>query len=268
MHERLGYGEFVAKSRNVSGASHVQNEPNKSSSDLDGFFKEMNEFTEMGYKMSTSNQTFGRINSLQDQVATLQQQLVFFQRQLDDIVSNNWLIPKDSIHGFSGYVCEKCHIFSLKPIFNIGYDMTMESRHICHELSYKMSYLNFPVPTDGQNVDQWAAQILFNYLKRIMPMGMFIFAKDLTEGFDNFNRLFNSERVDQIWGIPDRYYSYYFEYNHKRDWLDRAVSNLEKKTVISNNEAIEFLKLVKSTYAIFKIQFGSTIKQIYVGITI
>lgn len=158
-------------------------------------------------------------------------------------------------------------MFSLKPIFNIGYDMTMETRHVCNEFSYKMSYLNFPVPNNRQNVDQWAAQILFNYLKNLMPIGMFIFAKDLTKGFDNFSSAFNSKRVDQILGIPDRYYSYSFEYNQKREWLDRAVNNLENKISISNDEAIEFLKLVKSTYAIFKIQFGSTIKQIYVGFT-
>ena len=204
---------------------------------------------------------------MQGQVATLQQQLAFFQRKIDDIVSSNWLIPKGSIQGLSGYVCEKCHMFSLKPIFNIGYDMTMETRHVCNEFSYKMSYLNFPVPNNRQNVDQWAGQILLDYLKNLMPMGISIFAKDLTRGFDNFSSVCNSESVDQIFGIRDRYYSYSFEYNHKRDWLDRAVNNLEKKISISNEEAIEFLSLVKSSYAIFKIQFGSAIKQIYVGFT-
>jgi hypothetical protein len=231
-------------------------------------FGELFEFTEMLNKMSNSSQTFGRLNSLQWQVGSLQQQLANAQSQLNGVISANWLIPRESIQGLSGYICKLCQSFSLKPIFNIGYDMTMQSRHCCNEPASKRNYINFSLPSDNQNTDVWAAQILFDHINYRTPLSKFLVSKDLTRGFSNFSSIMSLDKVREIvFDIPHRYYSYSIESNHDINWIDRVINNLEKKISIKDNEARDFLKRVKSTYSIFEIPVGDIVKQVYIGFT-
>lgn len=58
--EGVGYENFVASSENVNRTSNAQNGSSKSSFVLGGFFKEINEVTEIAHKMSTSSQTLGK----------------------------------------------------------------------------------------------------------------------------------------------------------------------------------------------------------------
>ena len=95
------------------------------SSTLKRTFSEIFEIGEMMNKMSTSSQTFGRMNSLESQVGYLQQELSYFKNHMNELISSNWFMPLESVQGFSGFICNKCQTFSLKPIFNIGCDMTM-----------------------------------------------------------------------------------------------------------------------------------------------
>jgi hypothetical protein len=62
----------------------------------------------------------------------LEQQVNFHVRQLSDIYSNFWLVPKNEIRGVSGYFCEKCQSFSSHFIRNEGYDITAEAKHQCN----------------------------------------------------------------------------------------------------------------------------------------
>ena len=133
--ERLSNFEARSENNLYGKPKYDYNQRNYSPPGVNDYFADLADLIEMQNKMSNSNQTFGRINLLQSQVGALQQQLAHHQSQLNDIYSSYWLIPRDSIQGLSGYICTICQTFSLKPIFNIGYDMTMHSRHICNEPS-------------------------------------------------------------------------------------------------------------------------------------
>jgi len=133
--ERLSNFEARSENNLYGKSKYDYNQRNYSPPGVKDYFADLADLIEMQNKMSNSNQTFGRINLLQSQVGALQQQLAHHQSQLNDIYSSYWLIPRDSIQGLSGYICTICQTFSLKPIFNIGYDMTMHSRHICNESS-------------------------------------------------------------------------------------------------------------------------------------
>jgi hypothetical protein len=65
-----------------------------------------------------------------------------------------------------------------------------------------------------------------------------------------------------IIGIPDRYYFYSLEKEYKIGWIDRVLANLDKKILMLDTEILDFFRRVKSTYAIFEIPVGSTIRQI------
>jgi len=249
-------------------SSYVYNQKNLSSPGIKDYFADLFDLAEMQNKMSNSDQTFGQLNSLQWQVGALQQQLAYSQRQLNDVFSSYWLIPGDSIQGLSGYICKTCQTFSLKPIFNLGYDMTMQSRHRCNEPEARRNYINFKLPPNEQNTDDWAAQILFDHINYKMPFGKALYSKDLTKGFSDFSNILSHDEINVIFGIPDRYYSYSLENAYDIDWIDRAINSIEKKIPIKDTEARDFLKRIKSTYAIFEIPVGNIVKQVYIGFTV
>jgi hypothetical protein len=230
-------------------------------------FSEVFEFGEMLSKMSSSAQMSSRVNSLQTQIGSIQHELSYYKNHLNEIISNNWFMPLEAAQGFSGYICRKCQRFSLKPIFNLGFDMTMESRHLCNEVASKMNYYNYPFPSELQDTETWAARILFNNLSRIVPIGKCIILKDLTRAFDNLGTIFNPSEVGTILGIPNRYYGLYVQNGRIENWMERVVNNFEKKTLLSNDEVLKFLKLSKSTYAIFHIPFQDTFKHIFMYLT-
>ena len=274
-HIRLIHGQVVqfnnfptSMGSNLYQKSRSNTSQRNDSSSTKSIFGEVLEFSEMLNKMSNSNQTSGRFNSLQRQVASLQQQLAATQSQLNGVMSYNWLIPRESINGFSGYICKLCQSFSLKPVFNLGYDMTMQIRHRCNEPASKRNYLIFSFPSNEQNTDDWAAQILFDHVNYRMPFSKFLISKDLTRGFSNYGKIMSPDMVRELaFGIPDRFSSHTIENNHNINWIDRAINNFEKKFSITNNEARDFLKRVKSTYAIFEIPVGNVVKLVYIGFT-
>ena len=242
-------------------------QPEGYSSSLKRTFSDMFEIGEMMNKMSTSSQTFGRMNTLQSQVGYLQQELSYFKNHMNELISRNWFMPLKSVQGFSGFICNKCQTFSLKPIFDIGYDMTMEFRHRCNEVPTKRNYYNFPFPSDVQDTENWAARILFDHLSRIVPIGKCIVVKDLTRAFSNLSIKFNPDEVRLLFGIPERYHLFSLENDQPRNWMERAISNAEKKILLSDAEALEFLKLFKSTYAIFQIPVQDTFKHMLLILT-
>lgn len=242
-------------------------QPEGYSSSLKRTFSDMFELGEMMNKMATSRQTFGRMNSLQSQVGYLQQELSYLKSHMNELISSNWLMPLKSAQGFSGFICNKCQTFSLKPIFDIGYDTTMEFRHRCNEIPGIRNYYNFPFPTELRDTENWAARILFDHLSRIVPIGKCIVVKDLTRAFSNLSIKFNPDELRLLFGIPERYHLFSLENDQLRDWMERAVNNAEKKILLSDVEVLEFLKLFKSTYAMFQIPAQDSFKNMFMFLT-
>jgi hypothetical protein len=232
-------------------------------------FKEVYDFAELNSKMTNSRQTSNQVNSLQWQVSSLQQRLASYDKSFSDLLSYNWLFPKGAIQGISGYVCKKCQTFSLKAIIDIGYDMTMERKHRCIDSPDKRSYIVLPIPSDIPIVDDWAAQCLLDQVNFYIPIGKYLIANDITEGLINFsNKLnLNPEVVMGIVGIPDKYPFYSFKNNYKTNWIDRTIDNIGKKMLIPDDEVLDFFRKVKSTYAIFEIPIGESLRQFFMYFT-
>src|SRR6185503_18622184 len=146
------------------------------------------EFGKMQNMIANSNQTFDRISNLQWQVNVLQQQIGYCRKYISDLLSHNLLFPKRSVQGVSGHFCEKCRTLGLKPIFNLGFDETMESRHICNEAEDQRNYQNFQIPNNVQNIDNWSVRVFLEYMNSNTRLGPHIISKDITKVFDDFNQ--------------------------------------------------------------------------------
>jgi hypothetical protein len=152
----------------------------------------------------------------------------------------------------------------LKPIFNLGYDETMESRHICNEAEDQRNYQNFQIPNNVQNVDNWSVRVFLEYMNSNTRLGPHIISKDITKVFDDFNQALTPEITQQIIGIPDRYYSYTLKMGDMIVWLNRSIENLDKEIFLTQVELTDFLTRVKSTYAIFEIPTEKKLRHILV----
>jgi hypothetical protein len=109
-------------------------------------FKPILDFADMQNKLSNSRHTPDHYNVLEQQVSSLNQQLASCEKRFCDWFSNNLVLPKGAIQGISGHVYKICRTFSLKLVFDPGYDMTTQSKHRCADSPYKRSYLVFPIP--------------------------------------------------------------------------------------------------------------------------
>lgn len=267
VNEHAQSNELVSKSNFFKSLSNVPVIKLRPSLGWDEGFKEVFDFIEMQNKTANSRQVFERLNSLQWQVGSLQQQLRSSENRYSELLSYNWLLPKGAIQGISGHVCKRCQTFSLKAIIEAGYDMTMGTKHRCVDSPDKRSYVIFPIPSDIQNIDDWAAQILLNHVNFYIPIGKYLIASEVSKELNNFSNALNPEIAREILGIPDRYYLYPLENDYKIDWIHRAIDNLGKKIVMSDSEILDFFKRVKSTYAIFEIPIGETVRQILMNLT-
>jgi uncharacterized C2H2 Zn-finger protein len=229
--------------------------------------KLLSDISDMQNKIYNSRQTSNNQNSLEWQVNSLRQQLASYEKRYSDLLSYNWLIPRGDIHGISGYICKKCRTFSLKPIINPGYDMTMERKHRCAESPDKRSYIVLPIPSNIPDVDYWAAQTLLNHINFIFPVGKYLIAIDVTEDFNLLGYKSIPVIVRQYLGIPGRFHFHSFENNFKVSWIEQAIDNLDKVIAMTDDEALDFFKKVKSTYAIFEVPVGETVRQFFMTFT-
>jgi hypothetical protein len=117
------------------------------------------------------------------------------------------------------------------------------------------------------NIDEWTTEILLNLLNSCMPGRKYLIAHDISNIFDLLTRKLNHEGVNNFLGIPDRFYLYSLENDYKVLWIDRALMNIPKKIVLEDSEIRDFLRRVKSTYAIFEIPMESTLKHVYMRLT-
>ena len=190
-----------------------------------------------------------------------------YEREIATIKSQNWVIPNSEIHGLAGYVCRRCNQIEFDGVRNIGYDMTMQARHICDEEKVK-SIKMVPIrPADVRTLNDTAAGIILERLNYLMPGQKYLLAEDLSKSFEIIEGLLNTEIAKILLGIPDRYYLYSLGKDERIDWIDRSVSNIGKKTMVKDFEIKELLRMVKSTYAIFEIPIDDIVRRILISVT-
>jgi len=226
-----------------------------------GFDRSMNmmkKLAEFGY---TTNkfQNPSPVNSIE-----LQNQLNSVSRQLLDLQSNNWIIPKSQIFGISGYFCKRCQCFTFRFVRDPGYDRTAEAKHICDEQKVRSIHAVSIRPSDAAANDNFFAKELWNSLNFFMHGTKYLICVDLSKAHNELTGALNSDIAKLILGIPDRYCLYTIKEAEMPIWLNRALENLGKKTLVQENEAIDFLGIAKSSYAIFEILTGHSIRMIYV----
>jgi hypothetical protein len=234
---------------------------------LKEFYKDLSEIGDLGNKISNSGRAIEYQNSLHWQINSLRQQVASCEKRFSELVSYNWQFPRGAIQGISGYVCRKCQTFSLKMIIDPGYDMTMEAKHRCIDSADKRSYNVLPIPSDTPNVDDWAARRLLDHLNYYIPIGKFLIANDISKLFEHYSNKLSPETARQIFGIPDRCYYYSLENNCNLSWINQAIDTLGKAIAMTDDETLDFFKKVKSTYAIFEVPIGETVRQFFMTFT-
>jgi hypothetical protein len=95
-----------------------------------------------------------------------------------------------------------------------------------------------------------------------------LLGRDITQPFNQIRIKFNSDIANRIFGIPKRYRLYSLHNSFKLDWLDRVLANLGKKVMIKEAEMMDFLRRIKSTYAIFEIPMGASVKMILISLDV
>jgi hypothetical protein len=80
--------------------------------------------------------------------------------------------------------------------------------------------------------------------------------------------MLNSSLAKFLLGVPDRYYMYSVKSDQKIQWLERAIANLGKRTIVEDSEIRGLLRRVMSTYAIFEISCDEILRRILIKITI
>ena len=270
-----GLNLFRPENRN----GNVVRNLNLDSSEVDNLVSNSGEFSDVdksltqmlglsrALKHAKSDNPILNLSQLFPNLNLLQQQVSFYKKQFDNLISNNWILSKDEIHGISSYYCKSCSTFSLRLIVDPEYDMTMQAKHRCGDEKVIGSNIVFKIQHDITNIDERTTEILLNLLNSCMPGSKYLIAHDISDIFDGLDRKFNYESVKTLLGIPDRVYLYSLESDYKVVWIDRVLMNMPSKIVLEDSEIRDFLRRVKSTYAIFEIPVESTLKHVYMKFT-
>ena len=193
--------------------------------------------------------------------------IAMYEQEIATLKSHNWIIPNSEIQGLTGYVCRRCNQIAFDGVRNIGYDMTMLARHTCDEEKVKSIKVVSIRPVDVWNLNDTAAGIIIEKLNYLMPSQKYLLATDTSKSFDSLERMVNPSLVKFLLGIPDRYYLYSVKSDEKIRWLERAIANLGRRTIVEDSEVRDLLRRVKSTYAIFEIPRGESLRRILIKIT-
>ena len=181
--------------------------------------------------------------------------------------SENWIIPNSDIHGLSGYVCRRCNSVGFGPIRDIGYDMTMQSRHTCDEDRVKSIKMASIRPSVLWSLYDTVAGMMLDKLNRLMPRTKYMLAEDVSILFNSLERLKDPVLAKLLIGIPNRYYFYSVKSGVKVQWLERVTANLGMKTIAAESEIRDFLRRVQSTYAFFETTRNKVLKRYLITIT-
>jgi hypothetical protein len=216
--------------------------------------------TKLSSEYIQSMNIFRTINDLKNKVA-------IYENEIAIIKSYYWLVPIREVQGLSCYVCRRCNYISFTKIRDLGYDMTMRARHRCNEEKVRSIKMVSIRPSDVWNLYNFAASIMLEALNSIMPGKKYLLAEDKSSLFNFLESRLSPDVVKILLGIPDRFYYYSLHKNQKIDWLNRAVANLGTETSVEDFEIKDFLRRVESTYAIFEIPDGQTLRRILIKIT-
>ena len=180
--------------------------------------------------------------------------------------SENWIIPNSEIQGLSGYVCRRCNSFGFDIVRDIGYDMTMQSRHRCDEDRVKSIKMVSIRPSDVWHLYDTAAGIILDGLNRLMPYPKYLLAKDISKSYLSLEKMVGPFSANLLLGIPDRYYMYSVKSNEKIEWLKRVLANLGKKTMVEESEIRDFLRRVQATFAFLEMTTDQSLKRYLIRI--
>lgn len=191
----------------------------------------------------------------------LAQAIGFCANQISNIQANNWIIPKIAVNGLSGYLCDKCLTFSMTPVLEPGYDKTERERHRCSIDKAEMDKLQ-SARTEQSDLElkNLTVGMMINSVNFYMPGEKYFVAADLTSVFSDLISKVNYEAALSLIGIPHRWYLCRLEQNFKRSWVTRAIRNPGKKVNLENGELEDFLRITRSTYAIFKIPIPNSFR--------
>ncbi len=188
--------------------------------------------------ISNSKQTFDQINFLQEKAN-------YLEKELAALYYNYWMIPQSHVQGISGYICKLCNKFSFKLVMDLGYDMTMLSKHRCGQ---QIGCYEMPLPENLMDVNEWAATVILSYLSYYSSIGKMLRADDMPQ----HSRMLEDPYIRE--NMMDRYPIFTVPKDYKPDWISRATSNPGKQTLVTDKEIIDFLRIAKSTYAILELK--------------
>jgi hypothetical protein len=209
--------------------------------------------------LSGSNEVFNTLNHLRSQV-------IIYQNQIENVNSNFWLLSNKEIQGISGYFCKRCRTISFRPIRDIGFDMTAMAKHYCDEEKVRTIFMVTIRKIDEWNNDNWIAGKLLGYLNSLFPVNKFLYTQELSSRFDLLSRNMDSKTVYEVLGLPHRYPFYFLQEDHQIEWVTRTLNHLGQKILMNDDEILDFLRRVKSTYGVIEIQSGQVLRRILMTI--
>lgn len=206
----------------------------------ESWFQRVGELSKHQNRIANSKQTFNRVNFLESRVNTLENQL----RQL---YQHNWIIPRLHVQGLNGHICYLCNTFNFRLVMDLGYDLTMQSKHNCYK---QVGAFTIPIPQEVLDIDTWAAEILFNQMSYFESIGNRLELVDITKKFIEFGKY---EYRDIIFGIPDRHPLITIEENFMTDLIDNVNNSPENRILMLDSQILQLLTKTKSTYGILEL---------------
>lgn len=224
----------------------------------------------IGQVLKGSSEYMKSLNLLQDN-NYLRGQLQFRDWEIRELRQHNLILPYSTFQGLSGYLCRRCSAFNFVYMQHIGYDKTMQSRHICDEENARTpkdaSAMTFPELCETWDQYNSAACQILEELNFIMPGKKYLIAEDKSRSFNYLERLMHPDLAKILLGIPDRYCFKIISKEQTADWINRVVANMGKKTIVEDFEIRDFIRRVTSTYGIFEIRTEQGLKRILIKIT-
>lgn len=249
-------------------ASNTSNGPGHSSSE-DPFFKGQSEIQKTMKAMKEFNESVAnnRTYSLPN-VEYLQRELNFRTAELSDIRSNYWLIHKSAIKGVTGFYCRRCMTFGFDYVKNLGYDMTYEARHVCDEVKVKSIHAVSIRKVDIDSRDNFFGKELLGHVNFFMPGVKYLIGRDVSKALEAYSSVTNYAIAKELLGIPDKYSLFTLNDPEILSWINRVLINPDERTKLEEDELLDFLGKVKSSYAIFEIPNSKSPKMVFLTVTL
>ena len=203
---------------------------------------------------------------LNNTVTSLQEQLTLHKRQIEDISSNHWILPNKEIEGVTAYVCRRCLTINFRPTRDIGFDRTAQAKHKCDENKVRQLFMVACREIDHWNNDNFVAGELLKYIHFLFKGNRFLLASDISGWFETLKNIRDLKTVYEFLGIPERYPFCVLPKDHNVGWLHRAINNLNTKIILTDDELMDFLRRLKSTYGVIETYDGPILTRILVRI--